>query len=204
LPATPAGRSWPPAYTPPGSRHPASDISPAQYERLLLEPDLTTPVGVRDRAILRLLGDVGLRPSEVCALKFEDMIWRADGQVPVQLQVAWGKGRIVPLTPQATATLAGWLPHHPDWQPDERGRELSVEAPLFVTLGSPKPARQAIIETGLLRQVLAVRAAGRDPCASVLPLCAASLLGDPAGRPWDHAGELQVRGGWRDRRSAQA
>jgi integrase len=90
----------------------------------------------------------------VCALKFEDMIWRADGQVPVQLQVAWGKGRIVPLTPQATAALAGWLPHHPDWQPDERGRELSVEAPLFVTLGSPKPARQAIIETGLLRQVL--------------------------------------------------
>ena len=88
----------------------------------------------------------------MCALKFEDMIWRADGQVPVQLQVAWGKGRIVPLTPQATAALAGWLPHHPDWQPDERGRELSVEAPLFVTLGSPKPARQAIIETGLLRQ----------------------------------------------------
>ena len=131
------------------------------------------------------------------------MIWRADGQVPVQLQVAWGKGRIVPLTPQATAALAGWLPHHPDWQPDERGRELSVEAPLFVTLGSPKPARQAIIETGLLRQFWRYAQQAGIPAHLCYP-CAASLLGDPAGRPWDHAGELQVRGGWRDRRSAQA
>ena len=71
---------------------PPETISPAQYERLLLEPDLTTPAGVRDRAILRLLGDVGLRPSEVCALKFEDIIWRGDGQAPLQLRVAWGKG----------------------------------------------------------------------------------------------------------------
>jgi integrase len=61
---------------------PPETITPAQYERLLLEPNLTTPVGVRDRAILRLLGDVGLRPSEVCALNFEDIIWSGDGQVP--------------------------------------------------------------------------------------------------------------------------
>jgi len=133
---------------------PPTTISPAQYERLLLEPDLTTPVGVRDRAMLRLLGDVGLRPSEVCALKCEDIIWSADGQVPVQLTVAWGQGRVVQLTPQASTALAGWLPHHPDWQPDGRGRELPAEAPLFVALGPPKPARQAITGTGLLRQVL--------------------------------------------------
>jgi integrase/recombinase XerD len=101
LPATPAAPSWPPACTPPGSRHPRPPtISPAQYERLLLEPDPTTPAGVRDRTILRLLGDVGLRPSEVCALKFEDIIWSADGQVPVQLEVAWGQGRVIQLTPR--------------------------------------------------------------------------------------------------------
>ena len=31
---------------------------------------------------------------------------------------------------------------------------MPAEAPLFVVLGPPKPARQAIAETGLLRQVL--------------------------------------------------
>jgi integrase len=107
----------------------------------LLAPDLATRVGVRDLAVLRLLGDVGLRPSEVCALKLGDLIWSADGQVPVQLKVAWGEGRIVELTAQAAAALADWLPQHPTWQPDGRGRELPVEAPLFVALGSPKPFR---------------------------------------------------------------
>jgi integrase len=88
---------------------PSETISPAQYERLLLEPDLTTPLGLRDWAILRLLADVGLRPSEVCALKLGDIIWSGDGQVPVQLEVAWGQGRVVKLTPQAAAVLTGWL-----------------------------------------------------------------------------------------------
>jgi integrase len=62
---------------------PPETISPAQYERLVVEPDLTTSVGVRDTGILQLLGDVGPRPSEVCALKFEDIIWSGDGQVPL-------------------------------------------------------------------------------------------------------------------------
>jgi integrase len=57
---------------------------------------------------------VGLRPSEVCALKLGDIIWSGDGQVPAQLKVAWGKGRIVQLTVQAAAALAGWLLQHPN------------------------------------------------------------------------------------------
>ncbi|HEX5882758.1 MAG TPA: HTH domain-containing protein, partial [Actinomycetota bacterium] len=129
---------------------PLATISPDQYERLLLTPDLATRVGVRDLAVLRLLGDVGLRPSEVCALKLGDLIWSADGQVPVQLKVAWGEGRIVELTAQAAAALADWLPQHPTWQPDGRGLELPVEAPLFVALAPPGPAGRAITETALL------------------------------------------------------
>jgi integrase len=132
---------------------PPATIPPAQYERLLLEPDLTTAVGVRDRATIRLLGDIGLRPSEVCALTVGDIVWSADGQVPVQLRVAWGKGRVVQLTPETTSALADWLPSHPDLRSDG-GRRLPAEAPLFVVLGPPKPAGQAIAETGLLRQVL--------------------------------------------------
>ena len=183
---------------------PPETISPDQYERLLLEPDLTTPVGVRDRAILRLLGDVGLRPSEVCALKFENIIWSGDGQVPVQLKVAWGKGRVVQLTPQATAALAGWLPHHPDWQPDGRDRELPAKAPLFVALGPPKPAQQALTEIGLLRQVLRHAQQAGIPAHLRYPYVLRHYWATQQVVRGITPAQLQAHGGWRDRRSAQA
>ncbi len=183
---------------------PPETISPAQYERLLLEPDPTTPVGVRDRAILRLLGDVGLRPSEVCALKLGDIVWSADGQVPVQLEVAWGQGRVVQLTPQATAALAGWLPRHPDWQPDRRGWEVPAEAPLFVALVPSKSARQAITEIGLLRQVLRYAQQAGIPAHLRYPYVLRHYWATQQVVGGITPAQLQARGGWRDRRSAQA
>jgi integrase/recombinase XerD len=183
---------------------PPETISPAQYERLLLEPDPTTPLGVRDRAILRLLGDVGLRPSEVCALRLGDFIWQADSQEPVQLQVAWGKGRIVQLTPQATAALAGWLPHHPDWQPDQSGWELPAEAPLFVTLRPHKSAGQAITEIGLLNRVLRhAQRAGMPAHLGYANMLRHYWATQQVARGIT-AAQLQAHGGWRDPRSAQA
>ena len=102
-------------------------------------PDPATPTGVRDRAaIIALLGEVGLRPGEVCALQLGDIVWSDDGRVPAQLRVAWGEGRVVALTNQAADALVGWLPHHPDWQPAQMGRKLPAEAPLVVALGPPK------------------------------------------------------------------
>jgi integrase/recombinase XerD len=183
---------------------PPETISPAQYERLLLEPDPTTAVGVRDRAILRLLGDVGLRPSEVCALKLGDFIWHGDSQEPVQLQVAWGQGRAVQLTPQATAALAGWLPHHPEWQPDQRGWELPAEAPLFVRLRPPKSAGQAITEIGLLRQVLRHAQRAGIPAHLRYPYVLRHFWATQQVARGITAAQLQARGGWRDPRSAQA
>jgi integrase len=183
---------------------PPETITPDQYERLLLEPDLTTRVGVRDTAILRLLGDVGLRPSEVCALKLGDILWSADGGTPIQLRVAWGKGRIVQLTAQAAAALAGWLPHHPDWHADGKSRGLPAEAPLFVTLRPPKSAGQAMTEIGLFYQVL--RHAQRAGIATHLrhPHVLRHFWATEQVARGITPAELQARGGWRDYRSAQA
>ena len=183
---------------------PPETISPAEYERLLLEPDLTTPVGIRDGAILRLLGDVGLRPSEVYALKLGDIIWSAESEMPAQLKVAWGKGRVVQLTPQATAALAGWLPHHPDWQPDRRVRQLPAKTPLFVALGPPKPARQAITETALLRQVLRHAQQAGIPAHLRYPYVLRHYWATQQVTRGITPAQLQARGGWRDRRSAEA
>ena len=117
-------------------------------------PDPETPAGVPDRAIVRLLGDVGLRPREVCALQLGDLLSSGDGQAPVQLRVACGQGRVVLLTDQATAALVDGLARHPGRQPEGRPWELPAEMPLFVALGPPKTAGQPITEQGLLRQVL--------------------------------------------------
>ena len=183
---------------------PPETISSAQYERLLLLPDLTTRVGVRDRAILRLLGDVGLRPSEVCALKLGDIIWSGDRQEPLELKVAWGQGRLVQLTAQATAALASWLPYHPDWPPDGRGGELPAAAPLFLALGPPNPAGRAITETGLLIRVLRYAEQAGIPRQLRNPFTLRHFWAIQQVARGITPAELRVRGGWRDPRSPQA
>jgi integrase/recombinase XerD len=182
---------------------PPETIEPAQYQRLLRVPDLTTPVGVRDRAILRMLGDVGLRPSEVCAANLEDLIWRADGHVPVRLKVAWGKGRVVQLTPQATATLVDWLACHPGRQPETSRRKVPAEPPLFVALGQSKTARQAITERGLLRQIMRLAQQAGIPAPLRYPYSLRHYWATQQVAGGITPARLQARGGWQDRRSAQ-
>lgn len=48
-------------------------ISPAELKRLMNAPDLSTPTGLRDRAILELLFSTGLRISELCNLSIDDV-----------------------------------------------------------------------------------------------------------------------------------
>jgi integrase/transposase len=182
---------------------PPATISPAQYEQLLGAPDLRTPAGVRDRAILRLLGDVGLRPSEVCALNLEDLSWDAGGRTPVQLRVAWGEGRVVQLTPEAMAALAGWLPHHPAWPPEGRSQELPA-APLFVALGSSRPVGRTLTKAGLLRQVLRHAEQAGIPRQLRYPYVLRHFWATRQVARGITEAELQARGGWRDPRSAQA
>jgi transposase len=193
-------RAWPAPYRGGSQRRcsPPLDRSAGKYERLLGEPERTTPVGVRDRAILRLLGDVGLHSSEVCALKLEDLIWGADGRTPVQLRVAWGEGRVVQLSPEATAALAGWLPHHPDWPPDGRDRELPAAAPLFVALGSSRPIGQALTEADLLRQVLRHAQQAGIPRHLRYPYVLRHFWASQQVARGITPAELQARGGWRD------
>src|SRR5437773_5231156 len=67
-------------------RHPAEDIhTPQRYsrlpkflsenemERLLLAPDIKTDIGVRDRALIEVMYAAGLRVSELCGLRTNDV-----------------------------------------------------------------------------------------------------------------------------------
>ena len=71
-----------------------SFLTLGEVERLLKAPDLSTPQGQRDRALLELLYASGLRVSELCSLKYEDAHIE-EGYLKV-----FGKGskeRIVPI-----------------------------------------------------------------------------------------------------------
>jgi len=48
-------------------------ITSAELDRLLNAPDLKTPQGRRDRALLELLFSTGLRVSELCSLSIDDV-----------------------------------------------------------------------------------------------------------------------------------
>ena len=50
---------------------------PEQFEQLLASLDKSSPRGLRDRAIILCIARLGLRASEVAALRLEDIDWRS-------------------------------------------------------------------------------------------------------------------------------
>jgi site-specific recombinase XerD len=71
--------------------------------------DVTTPAGVRDRALLLVLATTGLRNKEIRALELQDIHWRA---AEVFVRRTKGKrDRVVPLLEEAGAALADYVLH---------------------------------------------------------------------------------------------
>jgi len=81
-------------------------LTEAQVEALLAAPDVGTPLGLRDRAMLELIYASGLRVSELVELKLVNLSL-PDGVVRVM-----GKGskeRLVPFGDEARRWLEAWL-----------------------------------------------------------------------------------------------
>lgn len=93
-----------------------------EYEALLGMPDIRTPRGKRDLAIIRLLGDCGLRRSELCALRWQDIahtanclqaqpLVRAEERTIYELVIQRDEpelGRRVPVTKGSLDALFDW------------------------------------------------------------------------------------------------
>ncbi len=113
-------------------RRAISFLTAQEASALIAAPDLTRWEGRRDRAMLTLALQAGLRVSELIALDCADITLGTGAHVSCQ-----GKGRkhrSVPLTAPAQAVLAAWL--------DERaGRP---QDPLFATRTGRRLSRDAI------------------------------------------------------------
>jgi len=116
---------------------PPKALDDAQYARLIAvvtaQGARDRLIGARDLAIVRTLGDAGLRCEELAALERRDFLPARQGANLRVLHVRFGKGdrqRKVKLTPTATAAIVAWE--------RERTRTLGTAAAhdrLFITLG---------------------------------------------------------------------
>ncbi|WP_153558978.1 site-specific tyrosine recombinase XerC [Roseimaritima sediminicola] len=76
-------------------RLPASHLSISEVEALLNAVELSTPSGLRDRAILETFYATGMRRAELIGLKLEDL--NVDSRVLMIREGKGGKDRVVPI-----------------------------------------------------------------------------------------------------------
>jgi integrase/recombinase XerD len=98
-------------------------LSPAEVEAVLAEPELATPLGLRDRAALEVLYSTGIRRMELICLSVFDIDFNRG-----TLFVRQGKGRKDRLVPIGDRALA-WLRRYLDdvrehWQVDPKDTTL--------------------------------------------------------------------------------
>lgn len=112
-------------------RHPIAFLNAVEVDALLAAPDLATWSGRRDRALLTLAVQTGLRAAELTGLRCEDVVFGAGAHVRCE-----GKGRkqrCTPLSKDTVRMLRDWLreragqPSDPLF-PSMRGSALSHDA----------------------------------------------------------------------------
>ncbi len=86
-------------------------ITSAELDRLLKAPDRSTPVGLRDRAILELLFSTGLRISELCGLSIDDVDLTRD---EFSVRGKGDKVRVVFLSADAKDAIKAYLKSRKD------------------------------------------------------------------------------------------
>jgi integrase/recombinase XerC len=92
--------------TPKREKHLPSVMQPSDVALLMEQPDLSTPLGLRDRAFLELLYGSGLRISELVGVEIDDL------EMNARLVKVRGKGskeRIVPFGSKAEEAIRAWL-----------------------------------------------------------------------------------------------
>jgi integrase/recombinase XerD len=113
-------------------RRPIEYLNREEINALLASADLSTWIGRRDRTLLLLAVQTGLRVSELTSLNCQDVVLGTGAHVHCQ-----GKGRkhrCTPLRPETVTILDAWL----------RERHGRPDDPLFASIRGGKLSRDAI------------------------------------------------------------
>lgn len=126
-------------------------LAESQIDALLAAPDIATPLGLRDRAMLELMYAAGLRVSELVNLPATAVNLR---QGALRVMGKGSKERLVPLGEEAQHWLEKYLAQS---RPQLAGKRSL--APLFLSANGEAPTRQQFWQ--LVKKYAA--AAGIDP-----------------------------------------
>jgi site-specific recombinase XerD len=112
-------------------RGPVAFLTEEEVTALVAAPDTATWIGRRDRTLLLVATQTGLRNSELTGLRRQDVA--LDPGAHIRCTGKGRKTRATPLTPNVAAALADWLSHHPGPPtdplfPSSRGGRLSADA----------------------------------------------------------------------------
>jgi integrase/recombinase XerD len=118
-------------------RLPRNALTAAEAECVISQPDVTTPMGIRDRAILETFYATGIRRMELAGLELYDLDWDRG-----TLMVREGKGRKDRLVPIGERALS-WIEKYVSdvrsklvVDPDERHLFLTMDGLPFAKLDS--------------------------------------------------------------------
>jgi integrase/recombinase XerC len=114
-----------------------------EMSRLLETPDVSMPLGRRDRAILELFYASGLRLSELVSLDLEDV------NLGARMVRVMGKGRkerIVPFNRSTAEALRAWLPDREALVREAAARDVPAPARRPPTAGRSAARRHAAAE----------------------------------------------------------
>ncbi|RXT58658.1 site-specific tyrosine recombinase XerD [Lacticaseibacillus chiayiensis] len=122
--------------TPKKAQRLPATLSGTEIDALMAKPDITKPLGLRDRAIFELMYATGLRVSELVGLRMDQL------HLAMNLLQVTGKGdkeRLVPISPQATDWVNRYLR-------EARPRLIKRQEPkvVFVNFHGHALTRQAI------------------------------------------------------------
>jgi integrase/recombinase XerD len=101
-------------------------LEAGQVDALLASCDTAMTIGVRDLAILTVLGRLGLRAAEVAGLSLEDVDWRA-GELVVRGK--GGRSEPLPLPHDVGEAIVGYLRHGRPGSAQDRAVFVRVRAP---------------------------------------------------------------------------
>lgn len=147
---------------------PAIYMEPEQARAILAMPDLRTPAGVRDHALLAVLYNTGARVSEALSIRLEDLALTRP--CTVRIRGKGGRERLSPLgrdTAAAIRRLVDVRPPPPDAPlfRNARGSPLSRDGAAFLVR---KYAMQAAAHHPALKRIRVTPHVLRHSCAVAL------------------------------------
>ena len=101
--------------------------------------DTKTITGIRDRAVLTLLLETGMRANEVAQLRLGDLDWKA---AQIAVRGKGGRAGVMPLTQAAGDAILDWL---------ERARPVTDDEGLFVRL---RPPHSSLVSHGAVTHIV--------------------------------------------------